>query len=167
MRENVLRLSLFLMIVVIGLPARAENVDATISVGALVVDNCQVTVSDVSFGAYDPLGSNASAGLDTASRLSLMCTKDVIATVGLDEGLNADSGAGGRQMALADFRLTYGLFRDGERRQRWSDGEFAVRLIGTGDLSRPQDLVVYGRIPPGQVVPAGTYSDVVTARVDF
>ena len=34
-------------------------------------------------------------------------------------------------------------------------------------IHKPQQLTVYGRIPPGQEVASGVYTDVVTATVDF
>lgn len=165
MRTNFLRLVVLATVLMQCLSARAESMGVTINVGAVVVGNCRIAVNDISFGAYDPLGSNASASLDTTSLLSILCTKDALATIALDGGANAD--ASGRQMALGSYRLDYDLFRDGEHRARWSEGDLAVRVMGTGSLSQAYDLIVYGRIPSGQVIPAGTYSDVVTARVDF
>jgi spore coat protein U-like protein len=43
-----------------------------------------------------------------------------------------------------------------------------VSLVGgTAPSTAPIALPVYGRIPPGQLVAAGTYGDVVQATVNF
>ena len=147
--------------------AFAGNVAANLAVGAVIVANCRISVNDLSFGAYDPLGTNAATDLEATTRVSVVCTKNSVATVSLDGGGTLDSGAALRQMSMGDFRLEYQLYRDSEHRLLWGEGDFSERVIGAGSVVEPQILFVYGRIPRGQVVPAGAYADVVTARIDF
>jgi spore coat protein U-like protein len=68
----------------------------------------------------------------------------------------------------SDF-LDYNLFRDNGRTSIWGDGtggsssQFILFLIA----NTPRILTVYGRIPPGQDVSVGQYSDVLTVTVTF
>jgi spore coat protein U-like protein len=68
-------------------------------------------------------------------------------------------------MASGSQNLSYELYRDASRSSRWERGNvLALRAEG---VFTPTAFAVYGRIPAGQVVPAGAYSDTVTATVDF
>ena len=148
-------------------PLFAASVSASMDVRAMVIGNCRVSVTDLSFGDYDPLGSHSQASLDASATLNLICTKDLAVVVSLDEGRHSTSARSGRQLELGTYRLDYQLYRDSARQAIWADGEFGERVAGTGLISSPVEVTVFGRIPGGQVVPAGAYTDVVTAKVDF
>jgi spore coat protein U-like protein len=143
--------------------ARAENRFTTLLVRSSVTSNCRIAVSDLSFAAYDPLLVHASSGLDATAILTVTCTKGITVNVLVDDG--SHEAAGVRRMASGSQNLSYELFRDASRSSRWERGNaFALRAEG---VFTPTALGVYGRIPAGQVVPAGAYSDTVTATVDF
>ena len=61
--------------------------------------------------------------------------------------------------------LNYGLYRDSARSQSFGQGSNAkvVTLTGPGSGS----VSLYGRIPGGQIVPAGTYTDTVVVTLSF
>jgi spore coat protein U-like protein len=140
---------------------------AKLDVSALVTPNCRMTLTPLSFGTYDPLGANASQELDATATLQLTCTRNSIATIAMDQGQNAANSAAARRLASGDQRLDYEIYRDANRTQAWSIGSNAVRYTSTAGINAVNQLTVYGRIPPGQEVAAGTYNDVVTATVDF
>ena len=54
---------------------------AKMDVTALVVSNCRMTLTPLSFGSYDPLGANATQELDATATVSLTCTRDSVATI--------------------------------------------------------------------------------------
>ena len=62
--------------------------------------------------------------------------------------------------------LQYQIYRDAARSQIWSQGSDSFRLVTNG-VSSPNQLTVFGRIPPRQEVEPGAYTDVLTATVDF
>jgi len=63
--------------------------------------------------------------------------------------------------------LEYNLYTDAGRTTVWGDGTASsVTAAGTGSGAQ-QSLTVYGRIPASQSVPAGSYSDTVTATINF
>lgn len=144
-------------------PARAEKRFTTLLVQSSVVPNCRIAVSDLSFAAYDPLAVHASSGLDASAVLTVTCIRGITVNVLVDDGSHGSAGV--RRMASGPQNLGYELYRDASRSSRWERGN-ALALRAEG-VFVPTTLGVYGRIPAGQVVPAGAYSDTVTATVDF
>jgi spore coat protein U-like protein len=151
------------LVALAALSARAESRFTTLLVRSAVTSNCRIAVSDLSFGAYDPLVIHASSSLDASAILTVTCTKGITVNVLVDDGSHEDAGV--RRMASGSQNLSYELYRDASRSSRWERGNvLALRAEG---VFTPTTLSVYGRIPAGQVVPAGAYSDTVTATVDF
>ena len=95
--------------------------------------------------------------------MTVTCTKGITVNVLVDDGSHESAGV--RRMASGPQNLGYELYRDASRSSRWERGN-ALALKAEG-VFIPTTLGVYGRIPAGQVVPAGAYSDTVTATVDF
>jgi spore coat protein U domain-containing protein, fimbrial subunit CupE1/2/3/6 len=145
--------------------ARAASVTATFGVAADVVENCRVSTRDLSFGVYDPLGLNAGKDLDASTSLTVVCTKGTSVRVILGAG-QGDS-AGLRQLSGAGQFLGYQLYRDPVRTEVWSQGDAAVQIPNAGGAHAPNILTIYGRIPAGQSILAGTFTDRVTASVEF
>ena len=126
----------------------------TMPVSADVTKNCTIDTAPVAFGAYDV---NATADLDKTGTVTVACTKGVAAAIALNGGRN-----GNRTMTSAGGEaLSYELFYNGAP---W-DATNPVTYSSTTRL--PSTLTVTGRIPKGQDVAAGAYSDDVTATVNF
>lgn len=151
------------LVVATSLPAATSS--TPLHVSAEVPSNCIIAVSDLAFGAYDPLATNATQQLDASANVRMMCTRSSRATITIDIGRNAIgniralSGGGTQHVA-------YRLYRDSGRTQEWGGGAEGLQFVSEG-THKPQQLIVYGRIPPGQEVASGVYTDVVTATVDF
>ena len=68
-------------------------------------------------------------------------------------------------MSSGSDKLKYQLYKNSSRTALWGTGTdaFALQLLSTltGNVN------VYGRIPSGQTVPAGTYNDVVNITLTF
>lgn len=138
--------------------ALAGAARATITVTATVVKACsRVTATALSFGSY----TSGGAAVDGRAEVSVTCSKGTPYTLRLDAGAAPGAGEGRRMTTNGGFALGYSLFRNPERTQAW-DG--APAHIGT---QAPQSHAIYGRIPPGQELPAGTYTDSVTVTVSF
>lgn len=145
---------------------QTEVATAQLQVLASVSSNCRLNVLPLDFGSYDPLDRNSSEPLRAETDLSLLCTRNTPATVSLDFGVNASS-IDGRSLALGPDRLRYQLFRDSSRTQIWGSGADAFSIGAAPGIREPLTLPVYGAIPPAQEVISGSYSDTITARVDF
>lgn len=164
MQKGITRLILAAALMCGSASAWAGSTMTFLQVSVTVVPNCRVSVTDLAFGNYDPLLANIEQPLDGSAQLQMVCTKNSQATVMFDAGRNGV--ASSRVMTMGTERVSYDLFRDSARTQRWGDGTDAIHVVGTGNPN-PLQFTVFGRVPPGQEVGAGSYSDIVTATVDF
>jgi spore coat protein U domain-containing protein, fimbrial subunit CupE1/2/3/6 len=137
-----------------GMPVRIE-----------ILASCNVAASDLDFGAYNPSAAAAAQGQST---IQLQCAPGVIAEVSLDAGTAPGANTTRRKLSSesgAD-RLDYGLYQDAGRSQHWGDtSEVDTRQVLTTGAS--QTVTIYGEIPARQTPRGGTYSDVITVRVQF
>jgi spore coat protein U domain-containing protein, fimbrial subunit CupE1/2/3/6 len=172
MAQHVTR-SLMLLVWAIMLPglSRAASATATFNVSATVTATCTISAASLSFGSYEPALANATVPLDVNGSVTVRCTKGTTATIGLDQGSHAATGSTTttplRQMINDTSLLRYDLFRTAAGTDVWGD-------IGTPNVQSysatnngSQTLTVFGRIPAAQDVPTGSYSDTVTATINF
>ena len=97
--------------------------------------------------------------------MTITCTKGTPAIVSVNGGLHA-SGAT-RYLSSGSATLQYELFKDPGRTQRWGEGSADALQAGEAPSEAPRTFVVFGRIPPGQDIPVGTYTDSVVVTVEF
>jgi spore coat protein U-like protein len=154
--------------VVAGVAAYTQRADAAfatpvnVAISANVAANCVLTAGSVAFGAYDPLVANDTTPLDQTGTFTVRCVKGVTANVGLDDGLNT-----GRQMSDGGSELLdYELYQDAGRTTVWGETGGA-RYSYTAANRSAATLTIYGRIPAGQDVAAGSYTDTVVASAEF
>ncbi len=149
----------------VALPASAED----LAVSATVISSCAIVTAPVAFGNYDPMVAQASTALDAQGSVTVSCTSGSTAHILLGQGLNPNAGsdaAPARQMASGANRLSYNLYTDATRLDAWGNTDLTgVDQLGSGTASPA--IVVYGRIPFGQNVVAGAYTDTVAATVTF
>lgn len=135
-------------------------------IAATVKSECRIdTVSDLDFGTvFQTLDRN----IDSTGTIAITCTSPSWSggsyRVMLGDGLHA-SGQQRRMQGPGGAFLDYGLYRDAARTERWGDTEqTGVSQAGNG---QPQQLRVYGRVPPQAVSAAGNYSDTVVVTVSY
>lgn len=146
--------------------SRADSLGSRIDVTATVVANCQLIVSPLSFGTYDPMTSHSVQPADATTVVTLSCTRNTGASLSFDFGLHAPA-QGERVLAgPGPESLSYQIYRDAARSQVWARGAGSVHIVSRG-ISNPEQLTVFGRILPRQEVEPGAYTDVLTATVDF
>jgi spore coat protein U-like protein len=153
----------FAACLVLATSLHAASETAPLTVSAEVVSNCVIATSNLAFGQYDPLAVNANQELDAAANVTMLCTRSTSAALSLDAGRNSVGAS--RTLAGSSQHVSYQLFRDAGRTQEWG-GASGIQFISEG-VHKPQQVTLYGRIPPGQEVVSGIYTDVVTATVDF
>lgn len=139
--------------------ANAGTATATMGVGATVTTVCSVTETDVAFGEMSLVGDTNGVGGVQAT-----CTNGGGYTVSLDNGLHA-AGAQRTQVSGANV-LNYNLFSDAAYTVPWNATPGPGQVSGTGNGSA-QALVVYGKIPGGQLATTGTYADTVTVTIAY
>ncbi len=146
--------------------AAAATATANLTVTATVTNNCTISTAPVAFGNYDPVVANASTSLDSTGTVTVACTKGATATVGLSLGSNP-SGSTRRLKDGGTNVLTYELYQDSGRSTVWGDAGAALLSPGAAPSKAPRSFTVYARVPSGQDVPAGNYTDTVVATVNF
>lgn len=151
----------------VPLAASAGTDTANMSVSASVTDNCTISAGALSFGAYDVLGG---ADLDGSATLTVACTSGTSSTVTLGQGANADTGSTDaaplRRMSGGSDHLSYDLYQDSGRTTVFGNTS-GTGVAYNASSSSPASVTVYGRVPGGQSVAAGSFSDTVVATITF
>jgi spore coat protein U-like protein len=140
--------------------AMAVTVTSTLNVRVVVQPACTVSGATLDFGSYT---SGQAGVLNGFSEIAYSNCAAAQLRFQLDGGANGTTTA--RKLGNGSGGLlNYAIFRDSARTQNFGQGTEA-RLVtpttGTGTVS------VFGRIPAGQAVAAGTYTDTVVITLDF
>jgi spore coat protein U-like protein len=126
-----------------------------------VTANCTISATALAFGSYTGVLNNG------ASTITATCSNLAPYNIGLDPGTSTGATVTTRKMTgPSSSLLPYSLFRDTGRTLNWGNtiGTDTVASTGTGAA---QSFTVFGQIPAGQFVSAGSYSDTITATVTF
>ena len=144
---------------------------------AVVAGNCTVTESGIlDFGNYDPLTANATAAQPgSGASLSLFCTRGSHPHVAMNNGSNGSrllfNGAGGANNQLSyDVLMPTGNGASATATATsWGATAATKYDVGVTTVAPSTATVVeiFGTISGGQDVVPGTYTDTVTATVDF
>lgn len=152
--------------------AATSPATGSFNVTADVQGSCKVTATtDIAFGTYDPADVNFATPLDQSGSVSVRCVKGMTPTVTLDQGLNPSGTCAAPARAMLDSAtselLSYDIYSDAGHSSAWgcdvsNDVSFTAAASNTATT-----LTTYGRIPAGQNVGLGTFSDTVTVEVAF
>ena len=140
-------------------PARSGTDTDVLTVTATVISACSLSGGSLTFGSYTS-GQTSNADVDGTINY-VNCSGTL--TFALDGGTSGNINA--RQMSNGASRLNYQIYRDPTRSSIWGIGANAQTQILLE--TRNGSITVYGRIPGGQVVPAGTYTDTVNITLTF
>jgi len=132
---------------------------------------CTVSTNAVDFGSYNVLLAGAT---DTVSSVTVDCDETPPPYVTISIGPSSNSGGfDPRQMKLSggsEF-INYNLYTDSGRTRIWGDGSgntftMTKKVFRAKKNKRvPWIATVYGRIPPGQDVSPGSYSETLTVTI--
>jgi len=118
--------------------------------------------TSVNFGSYYVY---AGSPLDANTTLTLNCKRNDRARVKLTMGTSSPS-YNPRTMAGAAGTVGYNLFLDAAATTTiWGDGTSSTSFFDETNRDKNYDVTIYGRILAGLDVPAGTYSDTITATL--
>lgn len=134
--------------------------------------SCTIAAGNVGFGGYDVFDAT---DRDSDATVIVNCSRaggaqNVSISIAIGPGGNGGSTAS-RKMKLSSGSdlLGYVLFRDSNRTQRWGDvsgvDAFTQTLSVPNNSSAQLSTKIYGRIPAGQDVSKGSYSDTVFVTV--
>ena len=140
------------------------SVSFNFTASATVPGHCTISgATDLDFGRVPGL---IRANRDQSSTITMTCTNRTAWNLALDEGRNASGTSRRMQRTGGGGHVTYGLYRDAARTQRWGSTPGTDTEQGTG-TGLQQSRTVHGRVFPGQSVPAGTYRDTITVTVTY
>lgn len=123
------------------------------------------TISGVSFGVYDVFSPTA---LDSTGRFSYRCDWGHIYDLRITITRGSSSTYDNRTMTSGGDALLYNLYTDSGRTTVWGDETEGTSAYYDYDFGLFRtNVTVYARIPAGQDVGAGTYSDTVTIVLNF
>ena len=127
---------------------------------------CTISTTAVNFGTYNVF----SASPDNATgQVTYRCTapRPPLVTIQLDKGGAPTFNP--RQMRMGSEILNYNLYRDAARTTIWGDGTGGSQTYTRSNppVNQNINVNVFGRIPAGQDVSAGSYSATVTATIFF
>lgn len=140
---------------------------ATLSLGAAGAEAaCTISTTAVNFGGYNVFTPTADDG---TGQVTYRCTgpRPPLIVIQLDKG--GSSSFNPRQMRKGGEALNYNLYLDSTRSTIWGDGTGGTQVYSqtSPQLGQSINVSVFGRIPAGQDVSAGTYSATVTATIFF
>jgi spore coat protein U-like protein len=152
--------------------AVAATATSNFTVTATVVASCTISTTAIGFGNYDPVVANATTPVDANGTVTVACTSGASTTIGMSQGANqtgtSTAAAPARQMASgATNRMRYDLYQDPARATVWGDVGTAAAETYNSTSKAATILNIYGRIPSGQDVVTGAYTDTVTATIQF
>jgi len=130
------------------------------SLTVIIQSACTISANSLSFGNY------SGAQLRATTTLSVTCTDTIPYNVGLNAGTATGATVTNRLMTgPGGTLLHYTLFSNSSYSTNWGNSAGSwVSGTGTGGA---QTLTVYGQIPANQQAISGTYTDTITATVNY
>ncbi len=142
----------------------ALGVLVTLAAASPAIAACTISASGVAFGSYNVFSITP---LDASGTVTIQCSPLAL-NVQVQLSRGGAPSFSPRQMRQGGSTLDYNLYTDVTRLLIWGDGTagtqvFAALVAALVDVVVP----VYSRIPARQNVPAGAYTDTITATVIF
>lgn len=133
--------------------------------------NCTVSVPTLNFGNYNFL--NKINTTSTTAAVVTCSSNGWNESVGFELSVSTGSGTyDQRLMANASNKLKYNIYIDNTYKTIFGDASGGtsiitdeVKIVGFGPTTWPH--TIYGKIPAGQSVPTGTYTDTMTVTVKW
>jgi len=137
-----------------------------LSAAATAEAACTISTTAVNFGTYNVFSASPD---DATGQVTYRCTapRPPLVTIHLDKGGAPTFNP--RQMRMGSEVLNYNLYRESTRSTIWGDGTGGSQTYTRSNppLNQNINVNVFGRIPAGQDVSAGTYGATVTATIFF
>lgn len=137
----------------------------TFNVKITIANSCDISTTaptDIDFGSFNDVAS--ANGATGTTNLNVKCTKNAAATIALTPG-NADT-TGAGVMTLSANTIAYQLYQDSGDTTVWGDvaGTNTLSYTGTGSADT---VPAYAKVTGTVEVPAGIYTDTVTAKITY
>ena len=127
--------------------------------------SCTISVTAVAFGTYNVFTATPD---DSTGTITYRCNRTAANVwIALSDG--SSSTFTPRTMRKGAEILSYNLYRNAARTNVWGDGSGGTSVYTRANPPNNSNvnLTIYGRIPAGQDVSAGSYTDTVSAVINF
>lgn len=139
---------------------------AALIAGSTAEAACTISTTAVNFGTYNVFAASPD---DATGQITYRCTapRPPLVRIHLDKGGAPTFNP--RQMRRSSETLDFNLYLDSTRSTIWGDGTGGTQAYTRSNppLNQNINVSVFGRIPAGQDVSAGSYSATVTATIFF
>jgi spore coat protein U-like protein len=127
--------------------------------------SCTISATSVNFGSYNVFNGTA---LNSTGRITYRCNASA-ANVSISLSKGASSTYNPRTLRKGAEPLNYNLYRNAARTNIWGDGTGGTSVYTRADPPNNSNVnvTIYGRIPAGQDVSAGSFSDTIAATINF
>lgn len=150
---------------------------ATLGATTTITPHCTVATSAVSFGQYDPVVANRTAKLDASGTVTIRCVRATAPSIALGLGLHAAGSTRRMQGPGPSDFLSYELYHPSNINPNAACPPSGTVVWGAGGASlfsptaagnfNARTYNVCGTVFAGQDPVIGSYSDTVTATVNF
>ncbi len=126
---------------------------------------CTVSTTGIAFGSYNPIDT---IPIDSQGIITIYCTTNEKTTTSISVSQNS-GGFNPRKMknAAGSDLLNYNLYTDAARTIIWGDGTGGTKTVSARVNRTTVNLTIYGRIPAGQDVSVGQYTDSLVITVNY
>ncbi len=132
-----------------------------------ILDPLSVSATALNFGNYIPTGASTA---NTSVKISCgLLGLDLLPNFSISLSAGNAPAPSGRYLAMSGSHLDYNIYADPGFATVWGDGgsgsitQTFAGVLSLGNIT----FTGYGRIPAGQYVAAGPYTDVVTVTVSY
>jgi spore coat protein U-like protein len=132
-----------------------------------ILDPMSVSATALNFGNYIPTGA---AAANTSVKISCgLLGLDLLPNFNVSLSAGNAATPSGRYLAMSASHLSYNIYADPGFATVWGDGSGGSitqtfnSVLSLGNIT----FTGYGRIPAGQYVAAGGYTDVITVTVSY
>ena len=136
----------------------------------LEVGTIVVSATPVNFGVYDPSSASAT---DANGSVSIECGilgVDVLPSFAVSLSVGQAVSYAPRKMLSGPSSLSYNLYTTASHTIVWGDGTGGTStnaFDGLLSLLASTSMTVYGRVPAGQYVTSGSYTDTIIVTVTY
>jgi spore coat protein U-like protein len=126
---------------------------------------CTLSASGVAFGSYNVFDTSPT---DSTGSITYRCgNTDKNITITISRGSSPTFAP--RTLKQGSEPLSYNLFRDSGYTLIWGDGSSGTSTYFNKNPANNQDIVlpVYARVPAGQDVSLGSYTDSVVVTIEY
>jgi spore coat protein U-like protein len=144
----------------------AGLVGTCLATPAAAINLCTFSTVGINFGNYNVFSAGALTATGTVTYRCLGVGGEAI-TIDLSQGTAPSFNP--RTMLRSGEALNYNLYLDAAATQIWGNGTGGSQRYGplVPQNNRTTDVTIFGRIPAGQDVTVGSYTDTIIATINF